>query len=697
MPVRKSEHTEDEEDEEEAEKPPAKRRKKEQPDEHVEESVPRYSQRDANYNNIHGTPEDAAELDSRLNQYSQEDWEGLIADVLGTHVDSDTTDSNLGEYVNLFYKIFCSPLKTEHEACDRVKSLYPNARTMKDQFQNILTRFGHMHIECLNRNWIDPEDPAGREMKRKLTLISFCIKTSFEQLVLTRMLQHAHDPMTRGMLSDLTPEAFFQDLELSKLKKHQQINHFYLRKANRAHYRKDGDALYEPKYNEKGQFVHAYQYVYDISDFVFQGLFPLEQNAYWYNCLTEKPGTAKATIASLTSIKTEWLPDLKRNDMIHAFSNGLYDLERNEFFHFEPTRPDQHSIDELARLVTNLTAIKYHDILFDEDGMNADIAKHPELGYMAIQFDEIDKLLRDQDFNELVERKFILAMGGRLLFPLGKFEQWQVFVYFLGLAGTGKSLFLRLVAKCLEKRDVAILNNALQRGFALDGVEKAKFFLGLDLDSGFQLDQATFNSMVSGEDVSITRKFKQPLTVVWTLHGGFAGNKLPNWEDNGGSLTRRVIVIEFLRKVTNSDPKLFEKCCLKMDRFLKLIVSAYHDFVAQFGKCNIKEAMPAKFRQSEKKALVELNVLAQFVSDTCDIVEYTPGSDNCVTHADILAVFKDFCIKQSIKPPKFCYTFYNGVFAKNLIKETKTPTGVTVFEGVRLKQPFRDMLTKKNA
>src|SRR5207248_2065598 len=104
----------------------------------------------------------------------------------------------------------------------------------------------------------------------------------------------------------------------------------------------------------------------------------------------------------------------------------------------------------------------------------------------------------------------------------------------------------RLVASLLEARDIGYLNNSGQKTFSLDGLQDKLLYLALDIDENFTLDQVTWQSMVSGEEVSVTRKFKQPLTVIWKSHGGFAGNKLPGWTDNAGSLSRRLVVIEFL-------------------------------------------------------------------------------------------------------------------------------------------------------
>jgi hypothetical protein len=615
---------------------------------------------------VHGNEEDSVDFEEELNQYTKSDWKRLSENLLQSNLDPGCSDRELLSTFHLFYKLFCHPFKTEYDVIDRLSAIYPNVTTMQDQFKKIQRTFGLIHFELLKRRQLDEESRSGRELKRMLTLISFSMKTSFEQLVLTRMMQHGSDTMTRSMLEEMTPEIFFQEVDISKMKKHQQILYFYLRKAFKNNYKKDGDSLYKPRYNKYGEFVHAYEYVCDISDFVFQGIFPLEQNQYWFDCLTEKSNTAKTCIQHLTSFKTEWLQDLERNPSIHSFQNGLFVTRHNAFFHFKKV-PGRNWVGQLDG---NLTATKYHDIIFDEEGMESDMNRYKVRTYMAIEMPPVHTILTTQKFSS-EERRWIFCLLGRLLFPVGKWDTWSVFPYFLGLAGTGKSTCLRLVAELFEKRDVGYLNNTLQKTFALEGICDKLLYLALDIDEDFQLDQATFQSMVCGEEVSIIRKYKQPMTVIWKIHGGFAGNKLPTWTDNGGSLSRRLVIIEFQRMVTKSDPNLFEKCLDIRDRFLKVITSAYQELTEKYNSRGIKEVIPEKFKQSEKKALLELNCLLQFVTEYCEIEQCSDDDEERImvqSFNDFNKAFKEYCRRLSIRHRTLNYSFYNGVFAKYQIK-----------------------------
>jgi hypothetical protein len=535
---------------------------------------------------------------------------------------------------------------------------------MKDQFEKIKNLYGQMHFEMEKRRMLNDHTKAGRALKMKMNKISFAMKMTFENMVLIRMLQHMDDKSLRPMLEEMSPLTFFEEYDISKLKSHQKLLHFYFREAFVNFYKKDGECLYKPRYNRHGEFVYAYEYVMDIADFVYHSVFPLEERHYWFKCLTDSASNANHCINTLTKIKTEWIPDLLRNHDIHAFENGLFVISHNKFYYYK-----KHANKPcVSNLTGNLTAIRYHDLPFDEKGMEAEMRAFKTLTYMSIQLSSVHSILDTQGFS-MEERQWILALLGRLLVPLGKMDNWSVFPYFLGVAGTGKSTCLRLVASMLEARDVGYLNNALQRTFALEGIYDKLLYMALDIDEKFELDQTTFQSMVCGEEVAVTRKHKKPLTKVWAIHGGFAGNKLPPWTDNGGSLSRRLVIIEYLRVVTKSDPNLFQKCLEQRDRFLKVTISAYHDMTQKYGDRNIKDVLPAKFLQAEKTALKELNPLVTFISDCCEIDSEPEDKKTFVQpFKDFSRAYKDFCRQQNIKGKSLNYTTYSSAFAKFLAR-----------------------------
>lgn len=641
---------------------------------------------------IHGHSDDIQAMEAQMAGYDSGAWAQLAENLLRIPVDATMSDRDLMLQFNLLYQLFCFPYKDEYAVVDRVKAIYPHVATMKEQFKKLQRTFGMIHFEMIKRNLIENETRAGREIQRMMTNTAFGMKMTFEQTVHNRMIQKCGDKSMRAMLDEMSPLAFFQEVDTSKLKKHQQLLHFYYSEAFKNGYRKDGDSLYKPRHNKFGEFVYAYEYVFDISDFVFQAIFPLEQNHYWFECLTERSGNGKQCVEILTKVKCEWLPNLDRNSDVYAFQNGLYLLSLDGFFYFKKI-PGKHWVGELEGSGLNLTAIKYHDMVFDEEGMEAEMAAQSSRTYMSIQMEPIYQVLTTQEFTA-EECQWIFALLGRMLHPLGFMDNWAVFLYFLGLAGTGKSSLLRLLASLFEVRDVGYLNNVLQKTFSIEGISDKLIYLALDIDEHFGLDQATFQSMVCGEEVSVLRKFKKPMTVLWKSHGGFAGNKLPPWTDNGGSLSRRLVIVEFLIAISKSDPKLFERCLGMKDRFLKVINAAYHEMTRRFAGQSVKDVLPPKFRESEKKALLELNTLAAFIKENCDL-EPTPLTPKYwAPFKDFTKAYKAYCKRNSIQPKALNYNFYSGVFCKINCKMVESPLPATdlfrqsaaYIRGLRLKE-----------
>ena len=654
---------------------------------------------------LRGESEDEVKLEEKLEQYTKDDWGHLAHQILNSSQDDTCTDSELTHLLLCFYQLFCFKFKDSHDVVSRVSVIYPDCMTMQQQNKRIQKIYGFLHINLENRDLLE-DNPTGRGIEKMMTEIAYGMKMCWEHMINIRLIQHARDPSMRSVLESMSPVAMFKAKDIEKLKPYQQLLHYYYREAHRNQYRRKGEALYKPRYNKSGDFVFAYEYVCDISNFVYEALFPTDQNQYYYNCFTERGGTPKYCITYLTHTKHEMLPELKPNRYVFAFRNGLFVTTLNRFYYFRKT-PGKFWVGNLDG---NITACRYHDIEFDEVGMFEEEAKAGKASFMGIELEGVRKILEHQQFKPK-EMMWIYGLLGRFLFPVGKFDNWGVFPYFLGLAGTGKSTCLRLLASLFDPRDVAVLNNTLQKTFALDGLMGKYIYLGLDIDEKFQLDQATFQSMVVGEEVAVIRKHKTPLTVLWDIQGGFAGNKLPNWKDNGGSLTRRMIVIAFDYVVKSQDTGLMERCKDQLARFLKVITSAYLVLKAQYGDAGIKKNMPERFKDAEKEVAAALNILDTFISECCILHDEKKARDKkhyqypAVEFQDFQEAYKAFRKSRDLPAETLSPQTCKNVFAMRHIKLENTTSQEDMIKykvkgkfikGLALKDTARARFIKKN-
>jgi hypothetical protein len=646
-----------------------------------------------------GSKQDEEDAQVTLDNYSADQWRHLVESLLSTHLDHSSSEEEVMTAFHMLYQLFCHRYKSRAEVSERMTYIFPDAHALETRKQAIMKMYGMLHFQLLSRHLIDDQDKTGVELYFKLKAIAFNIKTSFEAMVTLDMVMHGGDTLMRAKLSDLTPQLIFRELDPLKTKKHHQVLNFYFRKAFAMGYRKEEDRLYTPIYNKDRRYVCAYEYACTISDFVFGGIYPLEHNEALFACLIDNPQTPKNCIQFLTKFKNEYLPELKRDQSVFAFRNGLFLTMHVKFYHFKKSDGEYWAGD----LEGDVVATTYHDMDFDERGMEEDMLQgmseeFPHKHYMNVKMPEVYKFLCDQGYNT-VEIRWIFCFLGRLLFKVGEFDEWGVFIYFIGLAGTGKGTMLRLVMALMDRRDVGILNNELQKTFALDGVADKRVVVGLDIDEAFKLDKATLLSMAVGEDVSVVQKHKQPATLLWMSHLGFAGNTFPRWEDRGGNLGRRFILVECTKPVRNVDTSLFKKALEMKDRFLFVIVSAYMEIADFYKGKGIKEFLPDKFKQAEKRAMQEMNVLLSFVEERCEIenIDDESAPKQFIQSFSVFnKAFGYYCTSHNIPRKNLSNNYMSGVFCRYQVQVVEPGPNdqygqkTKYLTGLRIKPEFLD-------
>jgi len=148
----------------------------------------------------------------------------------------------------------------------------------------------------------------------------------------------------------------------------------------------------------------------------------------------------------------------------------------------------------------------------------------------------------------------------------------------------------------------------------LDGIHDKLLFLCLEVKRNFGLDQGDFQSMISGEEVSVAIKHKQAQSVQWGVPGMLFGNELAeSWIDASGSMTRRIILVEFNYRVTTSDTHLMDKLKANSPALLHKINMAYRDMVNFVQSSSIWEIVDPYFKETQKRFSAAINPLAEFL------------------------------------------------------------------------------------
>jgi phage/plasmid-associated DNA primase len=256
-------------------------------------------------------------------------------------------------------------------------------------------------------------------------------------------------------------------------------------------------------------------------------------------------------------------------------------------------------------------------------------------------------------------------MGGRLCFDIGDLDTWQVIPFFKGIARSGKStLITKVFKKFYENEDVKTLSNNIEKKFGLSSIYDSFMFIAPEVKGDLALEQAEFQSIVSGEDVSIAVKNKQALSIEWKTPGVLGGNEVPNWKDNSGSVLRRILPWNFSRQVLNADPQLDEKLERELPIILLKCVKAYIDYSGKYRDRDIWNAVPEYFKTIQKQVAMVASSLIHFLESTN--LEF--GKDQYVPQSLFVSAFNTHCKNNNLGPHKFHQDFYAGPFSSYKIE-----------------------------
>jgi phage/plasmid-associated DNA primase len=167
-----------------------------------------------------------------------------------------------------------------------------------------------------------------------------------------------------------------------------------------------------------------------------------------------------------------------------------------------------------------------------------------------------------------------------------------------------------------EAVDIGYLMSDGQSTFCDEHLYDKNIVMAMDLDNKTTMSATRINSMISGEKVSINRKFKTALNEKWRPPMIIASNAQPPWPDVAGNLMRRFPMLIFGNHVSQSDPHLFERLELEIPVLLIKMARMYLSMVALYGGRSLWEdgILPDMCHQAKRQYLITSNPIAAFLA-----------------------------------------------------------------------------------
>jgi hypothetical protein len=436
------------------------------------------------------------------------------------------------------------------------------------------------------------------------------------------------------------------------------------------------DSLYE-KIIHNGFFTHAWKEKMTIKKFIYDKTEYCQDYRQWHN-LTSNSGNIKNCSDFLENCKDPRMTDLVKDRHVFAFANGIYNCKEEILEDGKIVYVDhfyEYGSDITKTLDNNIVASKFFNTHFDNFDSVDDWYNIPTPNFQNI-FDY-------QDFDEDVSR-WLYVFIGRLFFNIGELDNWQVALFLEGVAGSGKSTITKLVKKFYEACDVGVISNNIEKTFGLGSLKDKLLFLAPEIKGDLRLEQSEFQLLVEGGDMQLPIKHKESHYLEWKTPGLFAGNEPPNYTDNSGSISRRLVVAKFNKKVYNKDPDLDYKLNKELPLIMKKSACAYLSAVNKFRGQDFWTSLPKYFRDTQQDMAQNTHALEHFISSGKIVL----GEDLYIREKTFVQAFNDHCKECNLERHKFTTDYYLGVFGnyhlslkKNLkLKYPNTQSG-RVYQG----------------
>jgi hypothetical protein len=418
----------------------------------------------------------------------------------------------------------------------------------------------------------------------------------------------------------------------------------------------------------------AWEEYYSIKDFIYE-MCSFTTNLTAWHLLNDNSTSIDRICKMLETNVSSELPQLEREHDVFAFLGhqtkrtrpaagaGLYYLSTDRFVPFlsedGEVAPVVHA-GMVYHLPFPLETLEGEPREFDDIDADVDPRIRAEPWFAADPmawptpiFDSIFERQGLLSYNDAPTQGIlhnIYALLGRCLFPLGTHDTWQTIPFFQGIAGTGKSTVGKVMQLILGDDRVGIVPNTIESPFGLESIYDRALWMCLEVKKSLRLDQGTFQSMCSGEQVTIAQKYKAAKSVVWSAPGLLFGNEYPPYIDASGSISRRIILIEFMQalRAVDSDPRLVDRLLLELPTIIRKMNLIYRQFAARHHDADIWAVLHPYFIDRQKHMRSTVSPIIGFL-ESGDAVTITDSDDNRIRLHHFIRLFRDWMKCREIK------------------------------------------------
>ena len=500
-------------------------------------------------------------------------------------------------------------------------------------------------------------DDLGLSLDKRIANIILHIEDGYENIRRHYIsYERVSTPTVQPQFPKFSDPSAMDDEEIESISPYQKCLLYTLEETYKCGYRRYKGHCCEEIKTIEGYRTRAWNPIFPIDQFVYSIAQKDSSFTNWKN-FTSKGSIFREVIDHVSKCKDQQFPEISKRRHVWSFKNGLFvgkewipdrGVYDCRFYPYESS--------DFACLDPTIVSCKYFYQQFDD-------FSHLER-WQDIPTPNFDKVLKYQKLEQEV-CNWAYVMGGRLCYNVGELDSWQIIPFFKGIARSGKStLITKVFKKFYESEDVGVLANNIEKKFGLSAIKDNFMFIAPEIKADLGLEQAEFQSIVSGEDVSIAVKNKTAVSIEWNVPGVLGGNEVPNWKDNSGSILRRILPWNFTKQVREADPQLDEKLNRELPIILLKCVRGYLDYSNKYRNRDIWNVVPKYFEIIKKQVAMVASTLTNFLESTS--IKF--GDELCVPQTIFVQMFNQHCSANNLGKPKFNQDFYIGPFSSRDIE-----------------------------
>jgi len=399
--------------------------------------------------------------------------------------------------------------------------------------------------------------------------------------------------------------------------------------AEQRGYRRYRDGVYEQHITPEGNATCFWKKVCTIREFI-DAETSLESTSleFFDNVIGAGGSRAKKNAEDyLVAVYDSAFPFIHLDRHVFSFRNGIYFCATRTFRPYSEgamdwgvdsylkTREDISRVtlstkrDNYGGMRATNAAANYFDVDFVD--YSPQVAVNSE-AWFDVQTPTFSKLLNDQEI-PVDAQKVVFGLIGRLFYEVGELDDWQIVLWLLGRANTGKSTMCKVAQIFYQNEDVAVISNNIEEQFGLGSIYDKLVFMAPEVKKDFRLSQAEFQSMISGEKMSIARKFKDAAGVMFKVPGIIAGNDMPAWMDNSNSVVRRIALVMCLKTIGRTDQNIINRMREEVAALIFKANVAYHMMVESYGDRGAWDCLPAYFKETQNQLKAKTHPVYHFL------------------------------------------------------------------------------------